>query len=178
MQNAAPWSQQNWDTSKGSHNTYSVLLNAFSHKLAPVIWKLLAVSLHVAIGLLSQINCTYTAASFSHSMSREILCWSWTLQSGVHWHCLSPSYATEQLQCSFQFCVLDNPNTFHYSTHINPKSTVIKTWKHSVHISLTLNNISHCVKNHPLRDTKPMAICRSRLTLFYNSYWKSYATSF
>lgn len=163
---------------EGSHNAYSVLLNAFSHKLAPVIWKLLAVSLHVAIGLLSQINCTYTTASLSHSMSREILCWSWTLQTGVHWHCLSPSYATEQLQCSFQFCFLDNPNIFHYihTLTLNPLS--LKCGKNSVHISLTLNNILHCVKDYPLKDTKPMAICRSRLTFFYNSYWKSYATSF
>lgn len=127
MQNAAPWSHQNWAISKGSHNTYSVLLNAFSHKLAPVIWKLLAVSLHAAIDLLSQINCTCTAASHSHSMSRGILCWSWTLQTGVH--CLNPSYATEQLQCSFQFWFLDNLNILHYSgtvhtSTLNPLSLI------------------------------------------------------
>lgn len=146
MQNAAPWSHQNWAISKGSHNTYSVLLSAFSHKLAPVIWKLLAVSLHAAIDLLSQINCTCTAASHSHSMSRGILCWSWTLQTGVH--CLNPSYATEQLQCSFQFWFLDNLNILHYSDTVHT-STLNPLETQNFHISLTINNSLDCVKWGP-----------------------------
>lgn len=175
MQNAAPWSQQNWDISKGSHNTCSVLLNAFSHKLAPAIWKPLAVSLHIAIDLQSQTHCTCTAASLSHSMSRGILCWCWTFQTGVHWHCLNPSHSTEQLISVLLLGKSKYTSLFCHSPHDNPKSTVIK---HSFHISLTPNNSLDCVRDHLLKDAKPMDIYRSRLTFFYNSYWKSYTASF